>query len=94
MNPRQRILKRKSLPNSLLGLTFFNVILFLRDVEGELIRSIWDTSYRTHARTLAAQRSKTSELSSNLARNQSIHEKHTSASENENIDDFFVNLSE
>jgi hypothetical protein len=31
---------------------FFNDIVFSRDMEGELIRSIWDSSYRTHALTV------------------------------------------
>eukprot|EP00590_Aulacoseira_subarctica_P005337 CAMPEP_0172416678 /NCGR_PEP_ID=MMETSP1064-20121228/3181_1 /TAXON_ID=202472 /ORGANISM="Aulacoseira subarctica , Strain CCAP 1002/5" /LENGTH=374 /DNA_ID=CAMNT_0013154513 /DNA_START=16 /DNA_END=1140 /DNA_ORIENTATION=- len=74
---------------------FFNAIVFSRDVEGELIRSIWDASYRTRARTPAAQRRETSQLSSsNLARNQSISQKNTSASENKNIGNSFVNVSE
>ena len=58
---------------------FFNAIVFSTDVKGELIRSIWDTTYPTCARTPAALRRETSQLSSlNLARNRSINEKHAS----------------
>jgi len=74
---------------------FFNAIVFSRDVEQELIRSIWNTAYRTRARAASAQRREASQLSpSNLARNQSINENHTSASEKENNDNSFVNVSE
>lgn len=73
---------------------FFNAIVFSRDVEGELIRSIWDTEYRTRARTRAAQHRVTSQLSVDLARNQSINEKNTSASENEHIDNLCDIVSE
>lgn len=74
---------------------FLNAIVFSRDVEQELIRSIWNTAYRTRARAASAQRREASQLSpSNLARNQSINENHTSASEKENNDNSFVNVSE
>lgn len=40
---------------------FFNAIVFSRDLEGELIRSIWDSAYRTRA--LTVPRSGTPQLS-------------------------------
>jgi len=59
---------------------FLNAIVFSQDIEGELIRSIWDTSIQTRNRAPAAQRAMPSKLSI-VENNRYINQKNTSVSD-------------